>query len=164
MFDQSVQGPKERRCFEAERLRLGAGRVAKKSEKKKAGAAQSRRQRRLGVSAQEKNVIMSALALQNELDAELAEALDAPKSAQKSAQRAAQRARDEAKRARDEETEAHRKLCRVLSSSSSKGSCACGREFNGIAALRKHLRDCSTCPAAVAKRRAAARVERALGV
>ena len=80
------------------------------------------------------------------------------------AQRAAQRARDEAKRARDEETEAHHKLCRVLGSSSSKGSCACGREFNGIAALRKHLRDCSTCPAAVAKRRAAARVERALGV
>jgi hypothetical protein len=80
------------------------------------------------------------------------------------AQRAAQRARDEAKRARDEEAEAHRKLCRVLGSSSSKGSCACGREFNGIGAMRKHLRDCSTCPAAVAKRRAAARFERALGV
>ena len=69
-----------------------------------------------------------------------------------------------AKRARAEQEEAHRKLCRMLGKSPSDVSCACGKVFNSSGAMQDHLRDSGKCPVAVAKRRAAARVEHALGV
>ena len=69
-----------------------------------------------------------------------------------------------AKRARDEQEEAHRKLCRLLGTSPSDVNCACGRDFNSFGAMQDHLRDSGKCSVAVEKRRAAARVEHALGV
>ena len=69
-----------------------------------------------------------------------------------------------AKRARDEQEEAHRKLCRLLGTSPSDVNCACGQKLNSFGAMQDHLRDSGKCPVAVEKRRAAARVEHALGV